>query len=131
LPGAGDDGSAITFSGATFADGADSAGGRAPVAVHGTETLTALPVVGTFGNYFCLVARSGGAAVAGATWTFTVSVNLMLTDEETLAPLTPSCVLVTGTRAGAATLTATASGFTKTFAFTAPLLMHARHTVAS
>ncbi len=78
----------------------------------------AVPVVDASGSYFCLVARSGGTAVAGATWTFSISANLVFEEDLGLTALTPSCVLVKGTADGAGTLTATASGLTRTFPLT-------------
>jgi hypothetical protein len=62
---------------------------------------------------YCFLARSGGANVAGASWSFATSERVTISPRS--EPLLPSCVSVNGAQPGAATLTVTASGLTKTF----------------
>jgi hypothetical protein len=63
----------------------------------------------------CFLARSGGAAVDGATWTFVPSESVTLSEMKPELLSLPSCVSLRGMAAGPATLTVTASGITKVF----------------
>ncbi|MFO0617015.1 MAG: hypothetical protein U0414_30750 [Polyangiaceae bacterium] len=60
----------------------------------------------------CFVARSGDANVAGAAWTFTTSGNVEVAESSLVLP---SCVELRAIAVGSATLTASASGFQKSF----------------
>jgi hypothetical protein len=65
----------------------------------------------TSGTDVCFTARSGGVLVAGATWAFSASSNVVLSPGSP----SPSCVNVKGQAAGTATVTATAGGISRTF----------------
>jgi hypothetical protein len=104
----------VTFSVQT---GSSSFVVSAPVvdAVDSIVPIGKLPQVGTAGSTdLCFTAQSGGALVAGVTWTFSSSSNVTVGTDTIGA----GCVQVKGQSAGTATLTATASGFAQTFNFT-------------
>jgi hypothetical protein len=65
----------------------------------------------------CFTARSGGVPVAGATWQYNASAGLTV-QMTASATVFGNCVEVQGTAVGPATVTVTASGFTKSFAVT-------------